>query len=221
MDQALRKHAAEVRRMLCVRDADTHDAFSRALASVPFRERDAWVDEVLALGEPPDDVADLPQGAVPYVPCGVDAIVHAVREAPVAKGDVFADLGAGLGRVALLAHLLTGTRAIGVELQAHLVERGRRAVAELTLLDDVTLVVGDAADVQLPQANVFFIYASFSPTVQRAVLRALEQRASTQSFVLCAVGFEVRDQSWLSPRVSSNPELMFYDARRGATEGGR
>ena len=37
------------------------------------------------------------------------------------------DLGSGLGKVVMLTRLLTGAAAIGIELQASLVERGRAA----------------------------------------------------------------------------------------------
>ncbi len=215
MDDSLRAHALEVRRALRQRTL-SHGAFADALMAVPFVDRDVWVDEVIGLGEPPDDGADLPQGAVPYVPCGVDAIVHAVRDGPVTKGDVFVDLGAGLGRVAMLVHLMTGARALGLELQAHLVERGRIAASALALRD-VQLTIGDAAAHVLPEGTVYFIYASFSPAVLRAVLSSLETRASTRRFVVCAVGFEVHDQPWLSVRASSSPELTLYDAAGGGT----
>jgi len=37
------------------------------------------------------------------------------------------DLGAGVGRVVMLAHLLTGARAHGIEVQKELVRIGRNA----------------------------------------------------------------------------------------------
>src|SRR5947208_2090648 len=50
-------------------------ALVRRLRSIPPRDRDAWVDECLGLPEAPPDVPDLPPGAVPYLPAGVDEIV--------------------------------------------------------------------------------------------------------------------------------------------------
>src|SRR5688572_6264134 len=115
MDDVVRRHAQSARER--VRDGRLRgSSLLDELLAVPFVDRDVWVDEVLELDAPPDDIPELPRGAVPYVPCGVDAILRTVIDAPVRQGDVFVDLGAGLGRVALLAHLLTGARAVGVEL---------------------------------------------------------------------------------------------------------
>jgi SAM-dependent methyltransferase len=214
-------NAKDVRRALIARTM-SHAEFARRLDVVPFRDRDVWVDEVLGLAGVegaeldalPADVGALPRGAVPYLPCGVDAILHAVRDAPVTRNDVFVDLGAGLGRVAMLVHLLTGARAIGVELQQPLVARAREAAAALGMrTHDVDVRLGDAAVTPVPEGDVFFSYASFSPGVLRAVLRHLEANAATKRIVLCAVGFDVHDAPWLRARASNSAEVSLYESR--------
>jgi protein-L-isoaspartate O-methyltransferase len=182
-----------------------------ALQAMPFRERDGWVDELLALRELPADLSGLPLGTVPYLPCGVDAIVRTVREAPVRAEDVFVDLGAGLGRPAVLAHLLSGARAVGVELQPHLVDQARATAAQLGL-DEVSFIAGDATSVQVTEGTIFFIYASFGRAALARVLSWLERIAARRRIVLCAVDFEVHDQPWLSARASQSAELIFYDS---------
>src|SRR6202042_980367 len=88
-------------------------ALEDLLRSIPFRDRDDWIDALLGFEEVPPDAADLPRGSVPYLPCGVDEILAAVRDAPVGPEDELVDLGAGLGRVAMLVHLLSGARTRG------------------------------------------------------------------------------------------------------------
>ncbi len=187
-------------------------AFLEAFLAVRFDERDLWLDELLGLPELPADLPGLPPGTVPYLPCDVDAIVRTVREAPVTRADLFVDLGAGLGRPALLAHLLSGVRAVGVELQPHLVEHARTAAGRLRL-DDVRFAVADAAAGDIPDGTVYFIYASFNGAALARVRAALERIAARHPIVLCAVGFELRD-SWLRERRSASPELVFYDSLR-------
>jgi precorrin-6B methylase 2 len=192
------------------------DELLRALDAAPFADRDAWVDRALGFTPPADDMASLPQGTVPYVPCPVDAIVRAVREAPLGPHDVLVDLGSGAGRVAILAHLLTGARAIGVELQAHLAEEARAHAARLEL-PHVSFVHGDASDAalahaQLAHGTVFFIYSSFAPAPLARVLAWLQQLATTKKITLCAVDFDVHEQSWLRARPSSSPALVLYDS---------
>lgn len=178
-----------------------------ALMAVPLHERDAWVDRMLGLTDAlPEDRPELPRDAVPYLPCGVDAIVRVVREAPIGADDVFVDLGSGLGRPALLVHLLTGARAIGVELQPHLVAQARRC-AERVGARGVRFIEGDATAVDVAEGTVFFIYSSFNGPALERVLARLRRG------VLCAVDFEVPG---LKPRASSTPELVFYDLTASA-----
>lgn len=210
MDEALRTRARLAREE--VRAGRLRGgALWDALRAVPARERDGWVDALLGLPDTPDDLPGLPPGTVPYLPCGVDAILRVAREAPVGPHDVFVDLGAGVGRVALLVHLLTGARAVGVELQPHLVARARASAAELGL-DAVELVAGDAASGDVPEGTVFFVYASFNGATLARVLARLERVAARRRIVLCAVDFEVHDRPWLRARRASSPELVFYDA---------
>ena len=62
-------------------------ALRERLLSIPFRNRDMWLDAVLGFDPPPVDIPNLPRGAVPYLPCGVDEILTFVREVPVTAED--------------------------------------------------------------------------------------------------------------------------------------
>ena len=101
------------------------------------------MDRALAIGPIPDDGPELPRGCVPYLPCPVDPLLRLVEHARVQASDVFVDVGSGLGRAAALVHLMTGARAIGLEIQPALVAAARDMTARLRL-PDVTFVEGDA-----------------------------------------------------------------------------
>ena len=178
---------------------------------MPALDREARANDILGIQEAPEDIADLPRGSVPYLPCGVDEILAMVSEAPLSPEDVFVDLGSGLGRVAILAHLLSGARAIGLEIQEPLVHRATASVAALGL-DDVSFVHESATDVEL-DGSVFFMYAPFNGAMLRCVVRRLEDVSKKQRIVVCAVGLELRDVPWLVARTSSMVSLMFYDSR--------
>lgn len=186
-------------------------ALLELLLSVPASDRDAWVDELLAIEAPPADMPNLPRGAVPYLPSGVDEILALVLEAPVTASDALVDLGSGLGRVVILAHLLTGARASGVELQEHLVRSADARCAELGLRD-VSFLHADAAEIDV-DGSIFFLYAPFNGEMSRRALRRLEALARRRPIVVCAVGIEFRDLPWLSPRATSNPLVTLYDSR--------
>lgn len=182
--------------------------FFDELLRVPHADRDRWVDEVLGIGSPPPD-GPLPAGAVPYLPCGVAEIVASVVEAPIDADDVVVDVGSGLGRVAIVAHLLTGARACGIEIQAPLVDSARQRCRALGLTD-VSFVHANAADIEL-DGSVFFLYAPCNGDLLRRVLLRLEAVARRRSIVVCGVHVSF-DAPWLRPRETSSVALTLYDS---------
>jgi SAM-dependent methyltransferase len=163
-------------------------AFRADLLGVPPGVRDRWVDSVLGLGELPDDGPELPRGCAPYVPCSVDALLRIVDQAPVRSSDVFVDVGSGLGRAAVLVHLLTGAGAIGLEVQPALVAASRDLVSRLRI-SRVSCVEGDAASLTrfITIGSVFFLYCPFGGDRLAKVLAHLEPVARTRTLRLCCV----------------------------------
>lgn len=186
-------------------------ALFELLLSVPTLDRDAFADALLGIDPPPPDVADLPRGAVPYLPCGVDEILATVRELPVRRGDALLDLGSGLGRVAILVHLLSGARTSGIELQEHLVRGARERCAALALDRDVSFLHADALHAPL-DGSIFFLYAPFNGDMLRRVLHRLEEVARRRRIVLCAVDLELPGARWLAPRKTSSLALTLYES---------
>jgi hypothetical protein len=109
----------------------------------------------------------------------------------------------------MLAHLLSGVRAHGVEIQAHLVRMARLRCGELDL--PISFSHANAANVEL-DGSTFFFYAPFNGEMLARVLRRLEDVARRRPIVLCAVGLEFRGVPWLVPRKSSSVALMLYDS---------
>jgi SAM-dependent methyltransferase len=184
-------------------------ALFEAIEAVPFADREVWIDELLGIEPPPADV-DLPRGAVPYLPCGVEEIMAMVREAPLGPDDTLVDVGAGLGRAAILAHLLSAARVLGVEIQAPLVAHARARCAALGI-DAVSFVHGDAADVAF-DGSVVFLYAPCNGEMFASVMRQIAGLARRRAITVAAVGVELPDARWLAPRPSSCVSLMLYDA---------
>lgn len=211
MDDSLR-HQARAARVEIASGALRGPALRALLQSIPVLDRDAWVDELLGMEPPPPDAVDLPRGAVPYLPCGVDEILAMVQEVPVLPDDELVDLGSGLGRVAVLAHLLSGARTRGIEIQAPLVDRARATCADLALTA-VSFAHGDAADAEL-DGSIFFLYAPFGGATLARVIRHLEGVAQRRPIVLAAVGLELHDAPWLIARSTSSVALTLYESRR-------
>jgi len=219
VDDSLRRRAQAARAAIqsgALRGA----ALLELLLSVPPADRDVWLDELLGLEEAPPDLPDLPRGSVPYLPSGVEEILAMVREVPVEPDDELVDLGAGLGRVVILAHLISGARARGVEIQEPLVRiaSARCAALALPAVSFVHADAADAADADL-DGSIFYLYAPFNGETLARVLRRLEAIARRRPIVVCAVGLELPDVPWLSPRTTSCVSLTLYDARAPGAPG--
>jgi hypothetical protein len=155
-----------------------------ALEALAPQDRDTWVEELLDLAHPPLDEAVLPNELTPFVPSGVEELLFALDGAAPGPSDTVVDLGAGNGKVVLLAHLLTGARAHGIELDEALVAQGRDAAAALGL-GGVTFDVADARTAALPEARVFYLYSPFKGAVLDEVMARLEARAQERELVVC------------------------------------
>lgn len=186
MDESDARSAEQVRQRI---EAGTHDrlAFRAALLGVPPDTRDAWIDRVLGLGAPPDDGPELPRSCVPYLPCGVDALIEIVDSAEVGPTDVFVDVGSGVGRAMALVHLLTGAAVIGIEIQSGLVQAARDVARVVS--SRISSVHGDAVDLtgHIMIGSVFFLYCPFSGERLRQVLIDLEAIAQAKPIRVCCV----------------------------------
>lgn len=177
--------------------------------------RDHWVEEVLDIADAPLDDGDLEPGLVEYVPSGVDAILFALDAAPAARSLV--DLGAGMGKVVLLAGLVGGLRASGVEIDPRLVGRARAAAAALQV--EVDLAEGDARTAPLPEADLWFLYVPFTGPALHAVLDRIRPSACREGEVatrgarvhVCASSIDLGRHPWLRATGRSCGWLEVYE----------
>jgi SAM-dependent methyltransferase len=180
------------------------------LASLPPDARDAAIEEHLGIAE------DLPPAAPPgehlvgYHASGVAAIVRALIEVPATPDDVLVDLGSGLGKVVLLAALLAGAKARGIELQPSLVDRARANALRLGV--NVHFTEGDVRDAYLDDGTVFYLYDPFTGPVLSAVLDRLRAVAERHAIVVCALGVDLGRAPWLARREVDAFWLSIYDS---------
>jgi hypothetical protein len=166
------------------RGYDTLDALVQGLL---------WAEQAPTVGERRD--IDM----IPYEPTPARAILDLVDQIPLHADETFYDLGAGLGHVPMLVHLLTGAAARGVEIEAAYCQHARHCVEALGLAK-VSFLNDDARDVDYADGAVFFMYTPFTGAVLEAVLAALAHQARRRPLTLCTYGactFEVAQQSWL------------------------
>ncbi len=164
------------------------------LSSLPPGARDAALEARFGIPGHLPSAASAPLGEhlLGYHASGVAPVVHALSEVPVVPGDVFIDLGSGLGKVVLLAALLTGAEARGVEVQAALVDRAREAASRVGV--EARFHVGDARDplgAPLDDGTVFFLYTPFTGPALAAVVERLRVIAERHAIVVCALGLDL------------------------------
>jgi SAM-dependent methyltransferase len=178
------------------------------ISTLPEDGREAAVEARLG-------IADGADGALPgehmlgYHASGVDPVLRALAEVPVRADDVFVDLGCGLGKVVMLAALVTGAKARGIEVQPALVERARAAAARLGI--DARFDCADARDADLDDGTVFYLYTPFTGPVLAAVLDRLRGVAERRAIVVCALGHDLA-ATWLVRRELDHFWLTIYDS---------
>jgi SAM-dependent methyltransferase len=205
------RDSADAMRALLARAASTPALFRQVLASVPPRERDAWLDRVFELDALPADGPSLPRGCVPYLPCPVAALLRMVERAEVRASDVFVDLGSGVGRAAALVHLLTGASTVGIEIQPALVAAARRLAARFEGLR-LAPVEGDAARLAgyINIGSVFFLYCPFGGERLDGAIDGLEPIAHTRTIRVCSVDLPLPRRPWLEAACAASGGLAVY-----------
>ena len=123
---------------------------------------------------------------VHYAPTRVRYFRAVLRALPIPRDSVFVDLGAGKGRMLLLAAQSRRFRkVVGVEFSAELCRTAERNIRRFQRHDvgNVTFEVAhaDAADYEVqPDQNVFFMFNPFGPVVMQQVIQrighSLEER---------------------------------------------
>jgi hypothetical protein len=150
---------------------------------------------------------------VPYLPCTVATALAAIQDAGVAPGDEFVDVGSGIGRVTLLAHLTTSASCFGLEIQAELVHSAQARANELRL-SRLQFVAGDAAQTVrlLTRGTVFFLYCPFSGERLNRFFDGLEGIARRHPIRVCCVEMPALQLPWLTQLPSSSPAVHIYQS---------
>lgn len=137
-----------------------------------------------------------------YEPTPARAVLDLVDQVQLTADDVFYDIGAGLGHVAIMVHLLTGAAVRGVEIETSYCGHAQRCVEELSL-SLVGFLNRDARVVDYTDGTVFFLYTPFTGALLQTVLATLSRVARNRPLTICTFGactFEVAKHAWLQMR---------------------
>ena len=199
LEAATQRLVEEVRADIHERSLDSH-AF-RALCNrytaykpdspghlhLDYEPLDILVGGLFSLDKPVEEAVRREKGMVhlEFSPASV-VLEMADRLAPGAN-DLLVDLGAGLGHVAMLYHLLTGTPAQGIEFQPTYVARARETAAELGLRG-VRFEHSDVRRAGYGEGIAFYMFTPFHGQILRDVLGLLRAEAAKRPIRICTYG---------------------------------
>jgi len=94
----------------------------------------------------------------PFLPTPNYVILELLAKARVGKGDILYDLGSGDGRIVIEAARQTGCRAVGIEIDADLVDDSRQNAVRAGVQDRVRFIVADIFTEDFSEATVVTLY---------------------------------------------------------------
>lgn len=174
----------------------------RAIEEVPADLRDHFLEELLDIAYPPEPLT------ADYVPSHTTEILHAFDSVGLGPDDTLIDVGSGLGKVVMLAAMLTGSRARGIEIDPTLVRIAERAALALGL-ERVAFELSDAQGAYLGDATVLFFYLSFSGEALGRFLERVRTLRPARRLRVCAPPL---DEPWLRPIAAPMSWLSIYEA---------
>lgn len=158
-------------KLIAERLAPKRDEFDRRYGTDTTRKVD-----VFALGASPDQL----KHATRYEATDGESAARAIRSLPIDPRDyIFVDIGAGKGRVVLVASLFPFKQAIGVELSSKLTRVMRKNFSVFKeprqKCKNLLAICQDALSFELPNSNlVLFLYNPFDGEVMRAISERVE-----------------------------------------------
>jgi precorrin-6B methylase 2 len=168
---------------------------------------DVFINGILHIDYLPAETRDLQPGMIGYHPTPARVIFTLIEHAHLNAEAVFYDLGAGLGRVALLVGLLTAAHVKGVEFEPAYCAFAQQRADSLGL-SRVTFLNVDARQADYADGTVFFLYTPFTGRLLQEVLAKLAAVAHTHPITLATYGACTRDVAQ-QPWVQSTVEQAF------------
>lgn len=166
---------------------------------IRYDNLDIFLNGITSFPAIPEATKNLEPEMVYYQKTPARIVLELVEKSQFTKEDVFFDLGAGLGQVAILVNLLCGVTAKGVEFEPAFCHYAS-ACAEQLDLSNVTFINADAREADYAKGTVFFMYTPFEGKMQQTVLGILENESRSRKIRIFTYGpciTQVAEQHWL------------------------
>lgn len=150
-------------------------------------------EALIFLGElDPDEIGDALEDATHYEPTPLAQFDEMLRALPISHQNyTFVDIGAGMGRVVLLASTKPFKQIVGVEVSPALCETARDNVVRWRQrhpdlpCKDVRIASKDAASLKFPGGDlVFYLYNPFGEATLSRLVERIEKECSGAVFIM-------------------------------------
>ncbi|CAN5483414.1 hypothetical protein BH10CHL1_BH10CHL1_25010 [soil metagenome] len=168
-------------------------------AHIGYDGLDLLLSGLFEFEPPPQARQPLSTEMVHYEPTPARAILDLIDRLSLGTDDVFYDLGAGLGQIAMLVYLLTGSKTKGIELETSFCTYAQVCAQQLGLAQ-IEFINADAQFANYADGTVFYLFTPFKGALLQTVLGRLAQEAQTRPIKVCTFGpctLAVARQSWL------------------------
>jgi SAM-dependent methyltransferase len=142
----------------------------------------------------------------PWAPTPLDTVRHMLSMADLQAGQRLVDLGAGDGRIVIVAARRFGARAVGVEIDPLRCLLANALIAVLGLRERARVIYGNAFALGLAQADVVTLYLLQS-TNQRIKAHLLDQLRPGTKVVSHTFSFE----GWVPVAIDERRRLFLYE----------
>jgi hypothetical protein len=161
---------------------------------------DEFINRFCFFGAMPEQTWELEPGMVYYQKTPARIVFELVEKCQFTREEVFFDVGAGLGQVAILVNLLAGIKVEGVEVEPAFCSYARNSAAGLGL-SDLTFINVDARKADFSEGTVFFMYTPFKGGILQEVLEMLRKESLFRKIRIITYGpcnAQVALQDWLT-----------------------
>jgi hypothetical protein len=186
-------------------------------ATVGYDALDMLVNGLLSRQDLPEETVAREPEMVFYQKTPARIVFELAEPAGLSRDDFFCDIGSGLGQVPILAHLLTGVPAEGIEFEPAYCAYAGRCAADLNL-PRIRFRNADARFADLSRPDVFFMYTPFEGGMLREVFHRLREESRTRRIRLFTYGpctLEAARLEWLERR---SGEEAYTESGRGGDD---
>jgi len=166
--------------------------------SIGYDNLDVFLNKLLSANPINETKKELEPGMVFYQKTPARIIVELSKK--LSPGDVFFDIGCGVGQVAILVNIISDAKAIGIEFEPSFCNYAKEVASKFDLAN-VEFINEDARKIDYSEGNIFYLYTPFIGKMLEDVLVLLEKVALSKPIKIFTYGpcsTKIARHHWLS-----------------------